>query len=109
MGTLLGLKLDRLLVEIEEVSEVAVKEYNLERALDRMDQEWRGVALECSAYRDSATYILKGIDETQLLLDDHIMKTQTIKGSPYLKPIEQRVLEWERVLKRVQVRTRAQP
>ena len=108
LGTLLGIRLETgdsistMLVEIEEISEVSSKEHNLERALDRMDAEWSGVALECSAYRDSATYILKGIEETQLLIDDHIMKTQTIKGSPYLKPIEARVLEWERVLKRVQ-------
>eukprot|EP00976_Prorocentrum_cordatum_P041921 849492-Prorocentrum_minimum.AAC.1 len=78
------------------------KEYSLERSLEKMDNEWNGVALECSPYRDSETYILKGLEEVQMLLDDHIIKTQTIRGSPYIKPIEERCLEWEKKLRLVQ-------
>lgn len=54
----------------------------MERQLRAMKNDWEPVAFVCASHRDTGTFILRGegVDEAQTLLDDHIIKTQTIKG-----------------------------
>ena len=87
---------------LEKYSEAASKEYSLERALDAMHQNWRGVAFETSPWRDTGSFVLKGTDDTQMLLDDQIVKTQSMRSSPYIGPFEDRVKLWEKKLTTIQ-------
>lgn len=46
-------------------------------------------------WRATGTFILRGLDDIQTLLDDQIVKTQGMRASPYIGPFEERVRLWE--------------
>jgi dynein heavy chain len=88
--------------EILEVTIAAEKEYNLEKTLDNMQKEWESLDFEVKPYKESGTFVVGGIDDIVTLLDDHIVKTQTMRGSPYIRPIEKECKNWEYKLKYAQ-------
>lgn len=87
---------------IQEITVAAEKEFNLERQLGNMKREWETVEFEVKPYKESGTFVVGGIDEIMTLLDDHIVKTQTMRGNPFIKPIEAECKEWENRLKYAQ-------
>tara|TARA_B110000208_G_scaffold167247_1_gene206588 strand:- start:22099 stop:24378 length:2280 start_codon:yes stop_codon:yes gene_type:complete len=94
--------LNRHIETLERYSEAASKEYSLERGLDAMTLNWRGVVFKTGVWRDTGSFVLKNTDDTQTLLDDQIVKTQSMRSSPYIGPFEDRVQLWEKKLTTIQ-------
>ena len=67
-----------------------------------MDEQWEPVDFTCKDWKGA--FILDGeaVEIITTLLDDHTIKAQTMKGSPYAKPFLEEITNWETLLIRTQ-------
>jgi dynein heavy chain, axonemal len=79
---------------ITKVCESAGKEYAIESALDKMMKDWAPMKFEIMGYRETGSYVLKGADDIQQMLDDNIVMTQAMGFSPFNKPHKARLDSW---------------
>ncbi|CAK9103626.1 Dynein axonemal heavy chain 7 (Axonemal beta dynein heavy chain 7) (Ciliary dynein heavy chain 7) (Dynein heavy chain-like protein 2) (hDHC2) [Durusdinium trenchii] len=94
---LIELDVAQHLDKLEVISESASKEHSIESALLKMQKEWEPLEFATQEYKDTGTFILQGanVEELQTVLDDHIVKTQTMRGSQYCKFIAKEMEEWD--------------
>ncbi|XP_043194572.1 dynein axonemal heavy chain 12-like isoform X3 [Amphibalanus amphitrite] len=102
LAKVIQMHLEPFVTKFESISTAATKEYSLDRALTKMIAEWQEIEFSTSTYRDTGVSILCALDDIQILLDDHIVKTMTMKGSVFIKPFEAEIVEWEATLLRIQ-------
>lgn len=56
-----------------------------------MMETWGSISFNTSVYRETGIHILSAVDEIQAVLDDQIIKTQTMRGSPFIKPFDKEI------------------
>jgi dynein heavy chain, axonemal len=99
---LLELGLQHHAKDIEEICVAANKEYGLQVAMTKMENEWANMIFSTKEYRTTGTRILNSIDEIQQLLDDQIVRTQAMRGSRDIKPFLEQITRWEVTLTSMQ-------
>ena len=98
----LRLELTEFMSKLEAISIAATREHALELTLEEMKSEWHQVDFATLPYRDTDYKILDSVEGIQDHLDDHLLKTQIMRGSPYFKAFEVEVKQWEYQLGKVQ-------
>jgi len=91
----LKMGLESYMKDFEVVSVSATKEHSLEKAMAKMSVEWEPLIFNISKYKETGQYILSSVDEIQAQLDDHIVKVQTMKANPFIKPFEKEIRDLE--------------
>lgn len=94
--------MSKFVAQLEEIGGTATKEYTLQRNLRSMKSEWQDVVFELMPYRETGVSVLSAVDDIQVMLDDHILKAQTMRGSPYVKAFEEEMQQWEEKLISIQ-------
>ena len=92
--------LEKHLEDLNAISSQASKEYAVEKALEKMKKQWESMEFAFTSYKDTGIPILNSIDDIQVLLDDHIVKSATMKGSPFIGPFEDEIMQWDVTLVR---------
>lgn len=98
LSTMVDLDIVKIQDKLEEISNAAGKEYDLNMQLIKMQDEWKDMRFDITRYRDSDVYILASLDDVQALLDDHVLKVQAMRGSPYIVALGKRAEDWEHKL-----------
>ncbi|XP_022099330.1 dynein heavy chain 3, axonemal-like isoform X3 [Acanthaster planci] len=98
---MLQMGLEKYLDDLSEISSQASKEYALEKALSKMKEDWQSVHFNFTEYKDTGLSILSSPEDVQVLLEDHMVKTSTMRGSPFIAPFEKQVKVWEETLHRM--------
>ena len=82
---------------LSNISEQARKEWAIEKSLKGMRDSWQNVEYSTTPYKETGTSVLQGqcVEDIQLLLDDHTIKTQTMRSSPFAKPLAASLKAWE--------------
>ena len=86
---------------LAEVGALVAAEYAVERALEKMNSEWRAVEMPLEEHKPSGTPVISDADSIFAMLDEQLVKTHAMRGSPYILPFEERLATHTKTLIRI--------
>jgi dynein heavy chain, axonemal len=87
---------------VQNISLRASKEHSLAKALAKMRLDWEPMSFNIIPYKDSGTFILGGVEEVQNLLDDQLVRIQSMRASPFIKYLEGEANAWHELITTLQ-------
>lgn len=83
---------------VVDIGEKAGKEYTIETSLAKMKKDWEPLQLGLKPFKNTGTFTVFGFDDAMMMLDEHIVLTQTMQFSPFKKVFEEEIEEWNTTL-----------
>lgn len=93
--------IDHLLPNFKIISIGANKELQLQNDLYAMQSHWNDIEFPRGKHKDTCIETLTNVEDIQVLLDDHIIRTLEMRGSAFVRPCETEVRQWYDQLTRV--------
>jgi len=79
---------------IVDIGEKSGKEYQIETSMAKMKEDWLVIEFGLKDFKTTGTSTVTGFDDAMQILDEHIVLTQTMLFSPFKKPFEAEIEEW---------------
>ncbi|XP_069675994.1 dynein axonemal heavy chain 7 isoform X3 [Periplaneta americana] len=98
---MIDLHLEDQLDQFEIISIAANKEKQLKENLEIMLSYWEDIFFTVNKWKDTDIPILSQLADIQAVMDDHYVKTLSMRGSAFVKPYEAEVLSWYEKLTRM--------
>jgi dynein heavy chain len=64
----------------------------------KMKSDWKSIDFMVKPFKNTGVNTIAGFDEAMVVLDEHIVLTQTMAFSPFKKPFEEEIEEWNATL-----------
>lgn len=87
-----------MFLQVRNLSGAASKEYSFEKSLEKMLKDWDGIEFVVMPYKDSGTFMVGGIDDIQMILDEQTVKILSMCASPFVKPFEDQAFRWRKII-----------
>ena len=86
--------IEKCIEKLIAIVNLANKEFKLEVSFGKMQSDWENVEFAFCPYKERDVYVLSSFSEITSLIDDHILKTLSIKSSPLFTEFRNDVNNW---------------
>ncbi|KAH7817501.1 dynein haevy chain 5, inner dynein arm 1 alpha [Monocercomonoides exilis] len=104
LRNLLGMQLYNYEKEIQDIAAMADREMGIEKELDGIAELWRATRFEVVKHSlqgmpsSDRGYVIKGVDQIEEKLEDHVQSLQAMQASRYYRPHREKGAVWEKNL-----------
>lgn len=110
LGNMFAMHLEHYAEDIDKITSAAEKELTIEVELRKLADVWRDRSFDLVKYSKGSEdrgFVLRGVDEITLLLEDVGLNLQSMIASPFVGPFAEEVRKWEQRLSLVAETTEA--
>jgi dynein heavy chain, axonemal len=101
LGSMFAMSLDKVNDEILKITSAAEKELTIENELRKLVEVWKEQKFSLVKYTkgtEDRGFILRGVEDITLLLEDLGLNLQSMMASPFVRPFIDEVRKWEQKL-----------